>query len=59
MDFGNRTEEAKGLLKEANKLANPSFLGLRIKGDWTQATPLYERAGLLFRVSRLWRICID
>jgi hypothetical protein len=51
MNFGDRTEEAKGLLKEANKLSNPSILGFRVKGDWTQSTPLYERAALLFRVS--------
>ena len=50
MDFGDRRGEADKLLKEANKLRNPSFLGFRVKGDWTQATPLFERAALLYRV---------
>ena len=50
MDFGDRREEANALLKEATKLSNPSFLGMRLKGDWPQATPLFERAALLFRV---------
>jgi hypothetical protein len=50
MDFSSRRGEAQSLVKEANKLANPSFLGMRMKGDWLGATPLYERAALLFRV---------
>ncbi len=50
MDFSSRRGEAQSLVKEANKLANPSFLGMRLKGDWLGATPLYERAALLFRV---------
>eukprot|EP00889_Picochlorum_renovo_P005816 jgi/Picre1/32846/NNA_008175.t1 len=49
MDFSSRRGEAQSLVKEANKLANPSFLGMRMKGDWLGATPLYERAALLFR----------
>ena len=51
MDFGDRRAEAQAILKEATKLSAPSFLGMRLKGDWTQATPIFERAALLFRVS--------
>jgi len=50
MDFSSRRGEAQKLLRDANKLANPSFLGIRMKGDWINATPLYERAATLFRV---------
>jgi hypothetical protein len=50
MDFSSRRGEAQKLLKDANKLANPSFLGMKMKGDWGSATPLYERAAILFRV---------
>jgi hypothetical protein len=51
MNFGDRRSEAQAILKEATKLSAPSFLGMRLKGDWTQATPMFERAALLFRVS--------
>lgn len=50
MDFGDRRAEAQSVLKEATKLSAPSFLGMRLKGDWSQATPMFERAALLFRV---------
>ncbi len=50
MDFGDRRAEAQSILKEATKLSAPSFLGMRLKGDWIQATPMFERAALLFRV---------
>jgi tetratricopeptide (TPR) repeat protein len=51
MDFSGKRAEAQKLLKDANKLANPSFLGIKMKADWMSATPLYERAALLFRQS--------
>jgi hypothetical protein len=57
MDLG-REKEAHALRKEAEKMINPSFLGLRLKGDWPQATPLFERAGLLFRVGAS-RPCLE
>jgi|688.fasta_scaffold1387547_1 hypothetical protein len=53
MDFGDRRAEAQSILKEATKLSAPSFLGMRLKGDWMQATPMFERAALLFRVSQV------
>lgn len=56
MDFGDRREEAQGLLKEATKLSSPKVMGIRLKGDWSQATPVFERAGLLFRVSHWIKI---
>lgn len=51
MDFGDRRAEAQSIFKEATKLSAPSFLGMRLKGDWSQATPMFERAALLFRQS--------
>jgi len=50
MDFGDRRSEAESLFKEATKLSTSSFLGMRLKGEWARATPLFERAGLLYRV---------
>ena len=50
MDFGDRRAEAESIVKEATRLSAPSFLGMRLKGDWTQATPMFERAALLYRV---------
>ena len=50
MDLGDRRDEAKALLAEATKLSSPKVLGFRLKGEWSQATPIFERAGLLFRV---------
>lgn len=43
--------EADKLMKQADKHCNPSFFSMRIKGDWEQATPLYERAAKLYKVS--------
>ena len=42
--------EADKLVKQANKLSSPALLTLRLKGDWEQATPLYEKAAGLYRV---------
>lgn len=47
---GNRMEEAEKALKEATKLTTPGLL--RWSLDWEQATPLFERAGMLFKVGR-------
>lgn len=45
------SEDAGKLMKEADKHCNPSFFSMRIKGDWEQATPIYERAAKLYKVS--------
>ena len=42
--------EADKLMKQARKLSSPSMLGLRMRGDWEQATPLFERAGTQYKV---------
>lgn len=47
--------EAEKLCKEATKLTTPSLLSFRLKGEWEQATPLLERAAMLFRVRRVRR----
>jgi hypothetical protein len=47
---GNRRAEAAELYKKAMKLTQPSILSLRLQGDWPTATPLFERAGLLYKV---------
>jgi hypothetical protein len=49
MDFSSKLVEAQKLLKEASKLSAPTFMGIRMKADWMSATPLYERAALMFR----------
>jgi hypothetical protein len=49
--MGDRLREAEKLCKEATKLTTPSLLSFRLKGEWEQATPLWERAAMLFRVS--------
>jgi len=54
MDFGDRRAEAQSIYKEAMKLSAPSFIGMRLKGDWIQSTPMFERAALLFRVSSIY-----
>ncbi|KAL6771486.1 SNAPG1 [Auxenochlorella protothecoides x Auxenochlorella symbiontica] len=41
--------EADRLFSEGTKLINPSVLALRFKAQWSTATPLFERAGLLYR----------
>ena len=48
--MGDRLREAEKLCKEATKLTTPSLLSFRLKGEWEQATPLWERAAMLFRV---------
>lgn len=46
----DRSKEADKLYKEAVKLTTPSLLRLRLAGEWEQATPMFERAGMLFKV---------
>ena len=47
------TADADKLMKQANKHCDPSFFSMRIKADWEQAQPLYERAAKIYKV----RIC--
>lgn len=44
------TEDADKLMKKANKYCDPSFLSMRIKADWEQAQPMYERAAKIYKV---------
>lgn len=44
--------EADKLMKQADKHCNPSFFSMRLKGDWEQATPLYEKAAKLYKVNQ-------
>ena len=41
-------DEARQLVKKATKLLTPSFMAMRMKADWDQATPLFEEAARLF-----------
>lgn len=50
MFAGASKEEADKLLRDANKLVTPNMLLFKLKGDWLQATPMFERAALLYRV---------
>ncbi len=50
--MADRIAEADKLCKEATKLSAPSFLSFRLKGEWERATPLWERAAMLYRVSQ-------
>jgi hypothetical protein len=43
--------EAEKLYKEAVKLTTPSLLSMRMRGEWERATPLFERAAMLFKAS--------
>ena len=47
----DRLREAEKLQKEATKMTTPSLLAFRLKAEWEQATPMFERAAMLFRVS--------
>ena len=49
MDFSGKLAEAQRAHKEATKLSAPTFLGIRMKADWSSATPLWEKAALLFQ----------
>lgn len=41
-------DEAKSLVKKANKLLSPSLMAMRMKPDWDQATPMLEQAARLY-----------
>lgn len=43
-------KEADKMIKEAKGLCQPSVFNLRLKADWEQATPLYEKAALIYKV---------
>ena len=49
--------EADKLMKQARKLSSPSMLSLRMRGDWEQATPLFEKAGAQYKVSAECTCC--
>ncbi len=42
--------DADKLMKQANKLCDPSFFSMRIKADWEQAQPIYEKVAKLYKV---------
>ena len=44
--------EAEGdkLCAQAHKLVNPSLLSFRLKGNWEEATPIFEKAGACYKV---------
>ena len=42
--------EGDNLWKAAKKYTSPSVLSFRMKSDWEQAGPLYEKAATCFRV---------
>ena len=44
------TADADKLMKKANKHCDPSFFSMRIKADWEQAQPMYERAAKMYKV---------
>ncbi len=48
MDFSSKLADAQRAHKEASKLSAPAFLGIRLKADWSRATPMWEKAALLF-----------
>ena len=50
MDMGQKTLEADKLMKKANKAWAPSLLDFRLKPDWEEAAPLFEKAALCYRV---------
>lgn len=45
----DRHKEAEKLYQEAVKLTTPSLLSFRMRGEWERATPLWERAAMLFK----------
>ena len=44
--------EGDKLWKSAKKLTSPSLMSFRMKSDWEQAGPLYDKAALCFRVGK-------
>ena len=49
-NMASKMKEAESAYKEATKLVTPSVLSLRLKPEWEAATPLFERAAMLFKV---------
>lgn len=48
------TADADKLMKQANKHCDPSFFSMRIKADWEQAQPLYERAAKMYKAGKYY-----
>lgn len=48
------TAEADKLMKKANKHCDPSFFSMRIKADWEQAQPMYERAAKIYKAAKCY-----
>ncbi|DBA97705.1 TPA: hypothetical protein ACH3X3_012590 [Trebouxia sp. C0006] len=46
--------DADKLMKQANKLCDPSFFSMRIKADWEQAQPIYEKAAKLYKAAKCY-----
>ena len=42
---------ADKLMKQAEKSLRPSVMSMRLKPDWDDALPLFEKAALQYRVS--------
>jgi hypothetical protein len=43
-------KEADGLMKKAEKLLRPSVMAMRMKPDWDDAIPLFEKAAQQYKV---------
>lgn len=43
-------EAADKLFEKATKLTQPSVIALRLRPDWEQATPLFEKAAIAYKV---------
>lgn len=50
VDAPAKLKEAEQLMKKAKKYWEPSLLEFRMKPDWETAGPLFEKAGLAYRV---------
>ena len=48
----SRESEGDKLMKRAAHLCRPSLLELRVKADWNNAAPLYEKAVNTYQVQR-------
>jgi hypothetical protein len=54
-----KEKEADTMMKKANKLIKPSLFDFRLKPDWEEAAPLFEKAALLYKVMRRCDPCSD
>lgn len=53
--MGDKIVEADKLMSKANKYWGPSLLDFRLKPDWEAASPLFEKAALLYKVIIHWQ----